>query len=84
MPLYEYACRSCGSSFERMRRMDERLAAPECPSCTSDQTVLRLSAPGMVGARTGVARTNADSMPSCGSADPGSCCGGACMAPNLN
>jgi putative FmdB family regulatory protein len=79
LPLYEYSCRECGTGFERMRRMDERLLAPACPDCSSEQTVLRLSAPAMVGGRTG------EAAQSCGTSAPGGCCGGGtCMNMNLN
>jgi len=32
MPLYEYACRTCGRAFELLVRGD---AKPECPHCKS-------------------------------------------------
>ena len=32
MPIYEYACRKCGTTFEHLaRRLDE--APPKCPKC---------------------------------------------------
>jgi putative FmdB family regulatory protein len=71
MPVYEYACRACGRSFDRMRPMAERLSAPPCPSCNATETVLRLSTPGMVGTRS------ADAAGPCGQ-PAGTCCGGAC------
>lgn len=74
MPLYEYACRACGGTFERVRKTAERLSAPPCPSCASAETLLVMSAPGMVGAG---ARAQA-SAPMC-EGGSGSCCGGACM-----
>jgi putative FmdB family regulatory protein len=72
MPLYEYACRACSSRFEALRRQEERLSPPACPSCGRHDTSLRLSAPGFVGAASGGPQS------SCAS-DPGSCCGGACL-----
>lgn len=78
MPLYEYGCRSCGSAFEKMRSMQERLSAPSCPSCGGQETVLRLSAPGMVGTRS------VDYAPACGTSDASACCGGGCALPSLN
>lgn len=72
MPLFEYACRSCASGFEEIRKFDERLSAPTCPKCGSRETVLRLSAPGYVGVGAGASSTGA----SCDA--PGGCCGGAC------
>ncbi len=49
MPIYEYACRHCGTAFERRLKMDERLAAQVCPSCGQKGAVLRMSAPALVG-----------------------------------
>lgn len=70
MPFYEYCCRACGHTFDRMRPMSQRMNAPECPACAAHQTVLRMSTPAMVGARS------ADAGP-CGQ-PTGTCCGGAC------
>lgn len=78
MPFYEYACRTCGARFEKLRKMEERLAAPACATCRSRDTVLRLSVPGMVGA----AQPAASDGIACGGGDPDACCGGACFAPN--
>lgn len=77
MPFYEYACRTCGTGFEQLRKMEERLTAPRCPSCQGEQTVLRPSVPGKVGA----AAPAASDGPVCGmNGDTGGCCGGgACM-----
>lgn len=72
MPLYEYGCRSCGTRFEMMRKVEERLSPPPCRACGRTETSLFFSAPGFVGA------TSPAAAPRCGS-EPGSCCGGACM-----
>lgn len=37
MPLYEYQCRSCGSTFEVLRRMKEADNDLECPNCHSNR-----------------------------------------------
>ncbi len=80
MPLYEYICRSCAGRFERMRRMEERLQAPECPTCGAKETVLAMSAPGHVGAGAGAGAPRgggcADGACEMGG---GGCCGGQCM-----
>ena len=77
MPLYEYVCRSCAGRFERMRKMEERLSAPECPTCGAEETVLAMSAPGHVGAGAGASRSASGPFPACDGG--GGCCGGACM-----
>jgi putative FmdB family regulatory protein len=80
MPLYEYACRSCARRFEEIRKFEERLQAPVCPSCGGTQTVLRLSAPGFVGAGATSAGSGMSGSADFGSCDAGGgCCGGACM-----
>jgi putative FmdB family regulatory protein len=78
MPLYEYACRACGTRTERMRRTADRLDAPNCPECGA-RTALAMSAPGKVG--SGVSGGGAESF--AGGCGTGGCCGGACT-PSLN
>ncbi|MBI4408782.1 MAG: zinc ribbon domain-containing protein [Gemmatimonadetes bacterium] len=50
MPLYEYACRTCGTAFELRMKFEERLRQQTCPRCGGTDTALRLSAPALVGA----------------------------------
>ncbi|HEY8485652.1 MAG TPA: zinc ribbon domain-containing protein [Longimicrobiales bacterium] len=52
MPLYEYACRSCGAAFERRLNFEERLAAQTCPECGGKETSLLLSVPALAGSRS--------------------------------
>ncbi len=40
MPIFEYECTSCHSSFELLVRSDTRVA---CPDCDSPKVVKRLS-----------------------------------------
>jgi len=45
MPIYEYACKSCGLEKEELQKMsDEPLT--QCPKCTENSYVKRISAPG--------------------------------------
>jgi putative FmdB family regulatory protein len=41
MPIYEYACLSCGHEFEELVRGDER---PACPGCGKSLLERRMSA----------------------------------------
>jgi putative FmdB family regulatory protein len=59
MPLFEYACQSCGSHFEAFVTADRPAS---CPSCESADLRKLLSSPGMVG--TG-GRGEREAMPSC-------------------
>jgi len=40
MPIYEYACRSCGHEFETLVRNG---TAPDCPTCHSTELAKKLS-----------------------------------------
>ena len=40
LPLYEYACRSCGKEFETLIRKGD---TPACPACASTDLEKRLS-----------------------------------------
>ena len=40
MPIYEFACQSCGHEFETLTRASQ---APECPSCHSHTLEKKLS-----------------------------------------
>ena len=41
MPIYEYACRTCGNEFETLVRASS--PAPECPSCNSADLQKKIS-----------------------------------------
>ncbi len=40
MPIFEYECKDCRSTFELLMRSDTKLA---CPSCESERIVRKLS-----------------------------------------
>jgi putative FmdB family regulatory protein len=44
MPIYEYACKSCGKHFETMQKISEPPIAP-CPRCgdTADRMISQTS-----------------------------------------
>jgi len=68
MPIYEYACQSCGSHFEKLVHAQSNVV---CPSCESGRVSRQLS---VVGVRTG-SRFSNESAPA---ASGGGCCGGGC------
>ena len=49
MPIYEYACRSCGQKFEKLVRGDD---TPACPSCKSVDLERLLSSSSISSANT--------------------------------
>ena len=73
MPIYEYACSSCGSEFEKL--VSHSGPVPECPSCHSTALNKKLSA---FAAITGAGSAAEGDMPApCGTCGhpggPGSC-----------
>lgn len=71
MPIYEYACQSCGREFEALVRSD---TVPECPACHSTQLEKQLSV--FATSNTGADKAAAMAGPcgSCGHPDgPGAC-----------
>lgn len=49
MPLYEYQCKDCGESFEKMMRFTEADLIPLCPQCESPNTRKKISSVASVG-----------------------------------
>ena len=45
MPIYEYACRSCGHEFEELQKISEKPLV-KCPSCRIKSLVKKVSAAG--------------------------------------
>ena len=45
MPTYEYECRDCGHTFQRMTTFaqHERRRTPRCPKCESRRVAQRVS-----------------------------------------
>jgi putative FmdB family regulatory protein len=70
MPLYAYACRECGESFETLVMSGE---TPACPSCASEKLERQISL---------IAQPNrgGDAAPAfaggCSGGEAGVCCGG--------
>lgn len=46
MPIYEFACESCGNEFERIQSFSDT-SVPGCPVCESDQVVRQLGRPAI-------------------------------------
>jgi putative FmdB family regulatory protein len=69
MPIFEYACKDCGTSFEKLVRRDTEV---ECPSCGhGDHLEQQLS--------TFAARAEGSSEPQ----PQFSCPGGMCQSPGM-
>lgn len=74
MPIFEYACRSCGTEFETLVRASA--PAPECPSCHGGELQKKLSGFAVATSASSLAMAGADAGP-CGSCGhpggPGAC-----------
>jgi putative FmdB family regulatory protein len=77
MPIYDYLCKDCNSTydvFHKVREIEEDIV---CPSCNSRKHTRLLSAPNVaVGGSATSSNADFSSAPSCDT--PGGCCGGAC------
>lgn len=80
MPIHEIICRDCGFTGEVITLVAD--AAPVCPSCTSENTGLLMSATSSLTGKTAANLPGAKDTGCCGSrpgaagcAGPGSCCG---------
>lgn len=74
MPIYEYACTSCGAAFDLLRKFAEREQAPDCPRCGAATRPL-LSAAAVRGSSASAR------LPIACDAGP-ACCGGGCASTN--
>ncbi len=75
MPIYDYRCNDCGTTYDIFHKVREVIEDIVCPSCHSTNHIRLLSAPN-VSLSGSSARTSAEMYSS--SCDTGSCCGGAC------
>ena len=49
MPMYDFACRTCGQPFEKKLKMSQSSDPQSCPVCGSSDTRRRMSASFAVG-----------------------------------
>ena len=69
MPLYEYRCKSCGQTFEKMMRWSEAERVQVCPSCQSQNTQKKVSI--VASSSSSMGMTSFSSSSSCGSGGGG-------------
>ncbi|MEA2614922.1 MAG: hypothetical protein QOE72_705 [Chloroflexota bacterium] len=72
MPLYEYRCQSCSSTFELLRPMADRQLAAVCPHCEGRSTMPLIS---QVALHAGAAATVPGPAPRPSGGGCGSSCG---------
>lgn len=68
MPIYEYTCRACGTSFEKRLKVEERQQKQTCPECGRVEAEFHMSAPGLVGIGASASRSDMGTCPSTGQA----------------
>jgi putative FmdB family regulatory protein len=71
MPMYEYGCKSCNGSFDRLRRMEQRDDDLACPHCGDARVQRKLSVFAAFSKVVEGAQTASTSV------GGGGCCGGA-------
>lgn len=78
MPIFEYSCDDCGTSFEKLVRRSAEADAVECPGCGQKHLTTRYST---FAARNGGSKSQAQPAMDCGA---GACCGGGMCGTNFN
>ncbi len=74
MPMYEYRCRACGDTFDRLRQLADADAPADC-GCGSTDTA---RIPSVIARPSGGATLPMASAPPAGASPGGGCCGGGC------
>ncbi|HEX9923673.1 MAG TPA: zinc ribbon domain-containing protein [Anaerolineae bacterium] len=75
MPLYEYYCTDCRTTFDRIRPMNQADAPVECKNCESSHTSRTIS---IFAAHLKGDNITSTAMSTNMSNFGGGCCGGAC------
>ena len=75
MPVYEYRCNDCSTTFDLLRPMAQREVAAVCPACESRTTMPLISRVAVHAS----SRSEASASPApARTAGGGGCCGGSC------
>jgi putative FmdB family regulatory protein len=75
MPIFEYACDDCGTSFEKLVRRSGETEGVACPSCGKDHLTRQYST---FSARASAAKSEAPAACGTGMCGSGFCGTGAC------
>jgi len=74
VPIYEYQCKSCGKSFEKLVRTMSGSPSVACPECGSAKTARALSVFAVGAEGAGKSSGGGDAPPGCGRCGgPGPC-----------
>jgi len=67
MPIFEYRCKKCDATYEKIV-FNREAPPPPCPKCGSDQVEKLISAPGACGVSSGSGSSGfSGGSPTCGS-----------------
>jgi putative FmdB family regulatory protein len=78
MPIFEYACSTCGKAFEHLAR-NSRESVPPCPKCGEKKTDKLLSTFSTSSGRDrSVPPCSEGACPAASDNQAQPCCGGAC------
>jgi putative FmdB family regulatory protein len=75
MPVYQYQCRNCESTFEQRRPFNQSSDPADCPTCGSDHTRKLLAAVRFISNGGSAGPMAADSIPVSMSGGGGCGCG---------
>ena len=75
VPVYEYRCNDCRTTFEVLRRMGERELSTLCPSCESRASMPLISQVAVTRGAAGASAAGGAPVPA-----SGGCCGGVAAA----
>lgn len=75
MPIYDYRCSDCGSTFDVYHKTREVAEDIVCPSCRSTKHMRLMSVPASAVMGSG---GSSSSSPASSCESGGGCCGGAC------
>ena len=64
MPIYEYRCEDCGSSFDKLMRSMSSAAEVECPECHSKRCKKSISLFGLASVGSGADASASSCAPS--------------------
>ncbi len=89
MPIYEYTCPDCQTSFEKRVSMSARQSPQDCPTCSGQARRIEISRFAVGGAGAGAGggfdgSALSDFSAASGGGPGGACCGGVCGGHGTN
>lgn len=73
MPIYEFQCRKCGKTFDKLCSLKDNLEDIVCVHCSAKNVVKKMSSFATSGQRTSFDFNGSEGGSSCSSCSSGSC-----------